>query len=119
MNDHDHQLPGLLAQWRELTVREGEAIQAGQWAEVARHQRFKAELQPAISRADQAARSAPHLRAAVTELKALEQRNANWLGERISHAKRVRDEAEQSSRNLRRVRQSYASVTTSNWHSYS
>ncbi len=119
MSAHDQQLPGLLAQWRELTERESEAIRMGQWAEVHRHQREKQDLQLAISQSSPAARSAPQLRSAVSELMTLERQNAELLGERLSQARRRRDESEQSCRNLRRMRQSYGSVAQSNWHSYS
>lgn len=119
MSEQDHALPGLLAQWLELTKQEGDAIRAGQWTEVARHQQDKQALQPAISQVDPNVRSASRFRAAVSELMALERANSELLGERICHTRRMRDEAEQSSRNLRRVRQSYATAAPSNWQSYS
>ncbi|HTH46166.1 MAG TPA: hypothetical protein VMB21_01515 [Candidatus Limnocylindria bacterium] len=119
MNETESPLPGLLAQWRELTEREGEAIRAAQWPEVTRQQRLKEALQPAISRVDPEVRSLPRFRTAVTELMALERRNAEFLGERLGHLRRLRDESEQASRNLRRMRQSYAPASASNWHSYS
>lgn len=119
MSEQDHALPGLLAQWLELTKQEGDAIRADKWSEVARHQQGKKDLQPAISQVDPNIRSAPRFRAAVSELMVLERANSELLGERIGHARRMRDEVEQSSRNLRRVRQSYATAAPSNWHSYS
>jgi hypothetical protein len=119
MSEQDQQLPGLLARWRELTEQEATAIRSGLWSEVDRHQRDKRALQLTISQSSPAARSAPQLRAAVSELMALERENAELLGERIGQARRLRAESEQSCRNLRRVRQSYGAVAQTHWQSYS
>jgi hypothetical protein len=125
-----HDLFKTYDEWRDWTVREGEAIRVSDWPRVHSCQRAKMELQGRIIRFTQAARaevsgSGPswpeiehRLRQEVATLIDLENRNGETLAQVRCRALAEEAELDRSSRQLRQLR-SYAPVTRSAWSSYS
>jgi len=125
-----HDLLKVYHEWRDWTVREGEAIRSADWPRMHSCQNAKLELQDRIIRGTQAARAElvrsggdwteveAQLRREVTSLIDLEHRNEASLAEVRGRALAERDELDRSSRQLRQVR-SYAPVVRSAWSSYS
>jgi len=125
------ELRRALAEWRRLTTLEGQAIQTGDWQQVADHQARKSQLQADIQHALDLPRATPFASpqvhgqteteadSAVRELIALEQRNADLLAQ-----KRSRHQAESACltrtlRDLGGVRRAYCVNRGAHWHSYS
>jgi hypothetical protein len=121
----------LLAEWRRLTEREGEAIQNGDWADVAKCQDGKGNLCLDITRAmeemrtgavglEQAVAEAECRFAAIAgELVELESANRDLI---CAQRERHRSEWERlnhASRNLHGVRRAYGAASPQLWHSYS
>lgn len=125
-----HDLFKTYDEWRDWTVREGEAIRSSDWPEVHSCQRAKLELQGRIIRYTEAARAEvfrsgsgwseieQRLRAEVASLIELENRNGETLAQVRCRAMAEEAELDRSSRQLRQVR-SYAPVARSAWSSYS
>ena len=127
----------LLQEWRRQTLAEGAAIRAQNWPAVRECQRAKQELQTLLNGvtsqhltfhqkttepAQQAALKCQMLRCdpkLVTELVALESANRGLLDEQKRTLKAEQEELAGNSRNLRRVRKSYAGPGQSHWQSYS
>ena len=121
----------LYEEWRLQTECEGEAIRAKDWTKVSACQQAKHELEPLILDWTGAARREQHqrgheptaleqeLRGLLQELMQAEQRNQKWLAQHQAALQTRRVELQQTARNLRRVRQSYAPRGHSVWHSYS
>ena len=124
-------LARALAEWRRLTHLEGEAIRSDNWPGLTEHQARKAQLEKEIQHALALAREAPGapthtsremepgVDATVSELIALEERNAELLA-----VKRHRRQAESERlaltlRDLHGVRRAYGSNRGSHWQSYS
>jgi len=124
-------LARALAEWRRLTHLEGEAIRSDNWRGLAEHQARKAQLEEEIRRALALARATsavpthasrkmePGVDATVSELIALEGRNAELLA-----VKRHRRQAESERlaltlRDLHGVRRAYGSSRGPHWQSYS
>lgn len=117
-------------EWRNWTVREGEAIRCGDWNRVHSCQRAKLELQNQIVRFTQAARAEltssggdwmeveQRLRSEVATLIDMENRNGETLAQVRCRALAEEAELDRSTRQLRQVR-SYAPVVRSVWSSYS
>jgi len=125
-----HDLFKTYDEWRDWTVREGEAIQCGDWPGVHSCQRAKLELQGRIVRFTQATRAElassggnwteveQQLRREVATLIDLENRNGETLAQVRCRALAEGAELDRSTRQLRQVR-SYAQVVRSVWSSYS
>ena len=125
-----HDLLAIYNEWRDWTLREGEAIRCGDWNRVHSCQNAKLELQDRIIRGTQAARAElvrsggdwsaveAQLRREVSSLIDLEHRNEESLSEIRGRALAEKAELDRSSRQLRQVR-SYAPVVRSAWSSYS
>lgn len=119
----------LLEAWRHLTELEGTAICREDWASVAGHQNAKAALQEALTTARQreqtqgAAAPSGHedqrLRALVSEVMALEQRNREVLSAKRQHRQEELQRLNQANRQLHGVRRAYGSSSRSCWQSYS
>jgi hypothetical protein len=124
-------LARALAEWRQLTHLEGEAILSDNWRGLSEHQARKAQLEKAIQHALALARATPAvpthtsrqmepgIDATVSELIALEGRNADLLA-----VKRHRRQAESERlaltlRDLHGVRRAYGSSRGPHWQSYS
>ena len=128
--------------WEQCTWRERQAIQEGNWVEVAECQRTKEALQETILRATEAARRAeggaglktgvePAGRAPdsndlahelgqfVHHLIRLETHNAQMVWDRRQAAASEKAGIENAVRNLSRVKNSYAQPPPVVWHSYS
>ncbi len=125
-----HDLFKTYDEWRDWTVREGEAIRCGDWPGVHSCQRAKLELQGRIVRFTQATRAElassggnwteveQQLRREVATLIDLENRNGETLAQVRCRALAEEAELDRSTRQLRQVR-SYAPVVRSVWSSYS
>jgi hypothetical protein len=121
----------LLAGWRELTEREGEAIARADWPAVTRQQDLKAELRlrltPAFAAlqsaipetADAAGKQDGALDLVVSELVALETRNRDLLRSRRTARKAELDRVNATVANLRQLRRAYDQGPSSLWQSYS
>jgi hypothetical protein len=117
-------------EWRDWTVREGDAIRGADWSRVNSCQRAKMELQGRIILFTQAAREhlsttggnwpevEQRLRREVASLIDLENQNGETLAQVRCRALAEEAELDRSSRQLRQVR-SYAPVARSAWSSYS
>ena len=117
-------------EWRDWTVREGDAIRGADWSGVNSCQRAKMELQGRIILFTQAAREhlsttggnwtevEQRLRREVASLIDLENQNGETLAQVRCRAVAEEAELDRSSRQLRQVR-SYAPVARSAWSSYS
>jgi hypothetical protein len=124
-------LMGILAEWRRLTEREGQAILSDDWKAVAEQQQRKLQLREDISRARELAGSAPatnetvgggdkvKLNAIVSELVALETRNRDALNIKCQGRQAELARVNETVRNLRGVRQTYGGAHSHRWHSYS
>ena len=116
------ELSALCQQWRSLTEDEGEAIEAGAWANVDQFQTAKARLQPRIVEVSQrldAATHARHFREVVEELMQLERRNSALLHSRRQAAETQKQELDRTSRHLRQLHKSYVPPARTHWQSYS
>ena len=124
-------LARALAEWRQLTHLEGEAILSDNWRGLAEHQARKAQLEKEIQHALALVRATPAplthpsmpmepgVDATISELIALEERNADLLA-----VKRHRRQAESERlaltlRDLHGVRRAYGSNRGPHWQSYS
>lgn len=116
------ELSALYEQWRGLTQDEGEAIEAGAWANVEQFQAAKARLQPRITEVSQRLDAAAHerqFRAVVDELMQLERRNSALLQRQRKAAEQQKQELDRASRTLRQIHKSYIPPARTHWHSYS
>ena len=125
-----HDLIRTYHEWRDWTIREGEAIRSADWPRVHSCQNAKLELQDRIIRGTQAARAElarsggdwaeveAQLRKEVSSLIDLEHRNGESLAQMRCQAQAEQAELDRTSRQLRQVR-SYAPVVRSAWSSYS
>ena len=116
----------LLQEWRRHTLAETEAIRLRNWANVQACQDAKAELQELLSQNSNwpggnpsAAAPGEPLRKFVEEIIALESRNRDLLASQKAVLEAQRTELHDRSRNLQRVRHSYAPAAGSRWQSYS
>ena len=125
-----HDLFKTYEEWRDWSVREGNAIRSADWSQVNSCQRAKMELQGRIIQYTQTARNhltatggnwpevEQRLRSEVASLIDLENRNGETLAQVRCQALAEEAELDRSSRQLRQVR-SYAPVVRSAWTSYS
>jgi len=125
-----HDLLAIYHEWRDWTLREGEAIRCGDWNRVHSCQNAKLELQDRIIRSTQTARTElarsggdwaeieAQVRREVSSLIDLEHQNGEVLAQKRSEALAEQAELDRSSRQLRQLR-SYAPVVRSAWSSYS
>jgi len=117
--------------WREWTETETDAIQASNWAQVSQCQEAKRALQPLIIRLTEDAQSEAasegwswsgteqELRRIISSLIGLESRNGELVAAQRQAALAQMNALKDTSRNLRRVRHSYAPSATPHWCSYS
>lgn len=120
-----------LAEWRQLTDLEGEAIRSDNWQGLAKHQTWKTQLQAEIQSALAFVRAAPSAQehtsriadgqfdSVVGELVALESRNRDLIA-----AKRTRRQAESEGlsrtlHDLHGVKRAYGSGRSLHWQCYS
>jgi hypothetical protein len=129
MNARDR-IAYFLGQWLQLTQLECQAIQKGDWMELTSIQTTKASLQPSLRTtldlwkkenaiAGRPDESQPFYRAAVDHLLALETRNIELLIARKESLLERKRWIEQSARNLRMVRDSYARKPAIAWQALS
>lgn len=115
-----NELPGLYAEWRELTGAESVAIRSERWAVVTELQRRKTDLQDRLSRRQPADPPAgPELAPLIRELMVLEAENARLMDAKLEAGRQQRDELDRSGSNLRRLRGSYGQARATTWQSYS
>lgn len=125
-----HDLLTIYHEWRNWTLREGEAIRCGDWNRVHSCQNAKLELQDRIIRSTQTARTEltrsggnwaeveAQVRREVSALIDLEHQNGEFLAQKRSEALAEQADLDRSTRQLRQIR-SYAPVVRSAWSSYS
>jgi len=116
------ELSALYQQWRSLSEDEGEAIEAGAWANVDQFQTAKARLQPRIVEISQRLDVDTHerrFRKVVEELMQLERRNSALLQHRRHAADEQMRELDKASRHLRQLHKSYVPPACTHWQSYS
>jgi len=116
------ELSALYAQWRRLTVDEGEAIEAGAWTHVEQYQSAKSRLQPRIVEVSQRLDALTHeeqFRPLIEQLMDLEHRNRERVQEQRRSGRRQQQELDRSSRQLRQVHDSYVPQARAHWQSYS
>lgn len=114
-------LPELLQEWRSLTMAEGKALRARDWPRANECQTAKQDLQPRLARAlailePDGLESA---RPMITEIIALATANNEWITGQKEALKASQLQLDENTRNLRRVRQSYAAPSPARWQSYS
>lgn len=111
----------LLAEWRSLTEREGEAILKEDWKSVSEQQQRKEQLQEIIERAAKANGASGNARvnALVAEVMALETRNRDVLATKQQNRRDEIQRVTETTRNLRSVRRTYGEVPAQRWQSYS
>jgi hypothetical protein len=112
-------LTDLLSEWQRLSLQESAAIRAHDWKTVAACQELKAGLQPGMDNCPNQFPLPKFVRTLVDELTTLESRNRDWLQDQLASLRLEQTELEGSSRNLRRVRNSYGNSGSSHWESYS
>jgi hypothetical protein len=124
-------LAHALAEWRRLTHLEGEAILSDNWQGIAEHQARKAQLEGEIQHALALVRSAPAapthpsrkmepgVDATVSELIALEGRNAELLAVKRHQRQAESERVALTLRDLHGVRRAYGSSRGPHWQSYS
>lgn len=112
------------AEWRRLALAEGEGIRAGDWTLVAECQsalrRLQTSLGPRLERARgrwaepevQREKNEIELRATLASLQEIERQNLRCLAARRRRLSEQVGQSLQSSRNLRRLQESYAAGTT-------
>ena len=119
-----------LDRWLHLTQLESQAIERGDWSELADIQTAKSALQRPLSAAleewktrnssnDSDSAAEPFFRKTIDDLLALETKNAALLEERRRAALERKRLAEHAARNLRLVRDSYAGIASNGWQAYS
>ena len=111
----------LLAEWRTLTEREGEAILKDDWKDVAQQQQRKEQLQTVIEAAHKqnGAGENASLNALVAEIMTLETRNRDVLAAKQQDRRAELQRVTENTRNLRSVRRTYGAIPTQRWQSYS
>ncbi|MGD1085889.1 MAG: hypothetical protein ABSA47_14225 [Verrucomicrobiota bacterium] len=125
----EEQMARLLQQWHQMTRAESRAIQAAAWPRLRAIQSDKARLRQPLSEAMKQWKaqesSAPRgvlsgkpIRAAVSRLIALEERNAQLVAARRQKARDQRLHLERAARNLLRVKKSYAPAAPVAWSSW-
>jgi hypothetical protein len=97
----------LLAQWLELTLAEGVAIQAAAWARVNQIQSSKTALQKSFDAVREHFAGENPFAAEVRRLLSLEERNRALLAAQFQRAQSEQDSLDQSYRNLRKIQRSY------------
>jgi hypothetical protein len=124
-------LLSVLAEWRNLTEREAQAILNDDWKKVAEQQQRKLQLREEISRARELAGAArttsdtagggdeDKLNAIVSELVALETRNRDALQTKRQSRQAELARVNETVRNLHGVRRAYGGNHSHRWHSYS
>lgn len=116
------ELSALYQRWRELTLEEGQAIDAGEWPLVELCQAAKSRLQPRIVEISQRLDLATHetlFRPVVEELMELERRNRHGLESRRQASELERQNLDRSCRQLRQLHRSYVPASRAAWQSYS
>ena len=125
------ELFGTYEAWREWSEAEGDAIRQLDLPLVAHCQQAKQMLQARIINLTQEAQAEwtrvgrdvaeaqREIRAVIQELILIETRNGEDLAEQRHNARAQCATLDQSTRNLRRVRESYAPVAAPAWNSYS
>jgi hypothetical protein len=114
------EMAGLLEQWLQLTRAEAGAIQYATWPDLRNIQAAKASLQKLLTdakerwnRENPGRASAPPdehpLYTVVCRLLSMETRNAEALAAKLRQANARKESLDEAARNLRNVRQSYAS----------
>lgn len=118
-------------EWQRLAEAEGDAIRAGDWIHACDCQNALKSLQPRIiehtARAHQEwgddetmrAVSENRLRAKVSHLIELEQRNYSLLDSRVRSARAELDKLQQANHTLTRIQRSYAPSRPPGWTSFS
>ena len=125
------QLMKLYERWGCLTIDEGEAIRAADWAKVAQQQAEKWMIRNQIHASSsqleaeiQAGRVDPksihkQIHYIVDELIGLEMENERALAEQRQLAQQEQWELQRSTQNLRRLQKAYAPAPGPAWDSYS
>lgn len=119
------ELAGILAQWRQLTHAEGNAIESSAWQELHKIQTRKAQLRQRLADAvkkcaDEQSLSAFPFQRELGRIISLLTRNGERLAGQLSRARARQESLEHSRRNLQRIHRSYLpSQTRAAWHSYS
>jgi hypothetical protein len=120
-----------LAEWRQMTDFESEAILSDNWQEVAEQQSRKAQLQIELGRLLALACTTPFSQAhtsramegkfdsAVSELMVLERRNGDLLATKRRCREAELERLAMTLRDLQGVRRAYGSVRGPHWQSYS
>ena len=125
------ELMPLLAEWRELTERETQAIREDDWKAVAEQQRLKERLAHEMTRVRE--RLSPGLNVGetvledqehrlggiVSELIALEMRNRDSLSAKRQARQGELTRLNQTAHNLRGLRRTYGASARQGWQSYS
>ena len=118
-------------QWESLSEAEGQAIDAGDWAEVARVQAAKQQLQQGIVSATEVVRASAQAAGVagarlenefhqlVDHLIHLESRNRDQIIAKRKRAQEAWAELQLASQNLRQIQRAYATPRGARWQSYS
>jgi hypothetical protein len=111
----------LLEEWRQWTLAEASALRTRDWDQVAAAQQAKQRLRPVPPQAPEKAQpdDAARVRCLVDELVALETANRDWLATQTAGLQTRLSELQGTTRNLARLRSSYAGAHRSHWQSYS
>jgi hypothetical protein len=123
-------MAGLLQQWRQMTKAETQAIHAAAWPKLQEIHSSKALLKTSLNDtlakwwAQQSSEYRtgefdPPFRAEVSRLIALEAHNAQLVAARQQKARERQQQLERASRNLGKVRRSYAPQTSGALNSWS
>jgi hypothetical protein len=118
----------LCGEWRELSNREGAAIAAGQWTQVAEAQLTKESLQKQIGSSISALRKeaaqegtdvTSWLQGLGAELIAIEEKNCRLLKDQETVFCQQSKGLQKSRRSLRQMQKAYTGAAAPVWHSYS
>lgn len=117
-------------EWRQWTLDEAAAIQAGNWPEVTRCQEAKTQIQQRLTSHFQSPEGRPaspladgrwpaELRPLLAELIQLERDNRNTLANQVTQARARTADFRRSHSNLQRVRSAYGRRPQSPWQAFS
>jgi len=112
-----NELAGILAQWRQLTSAEGQAIQRANWKSVREIQTHKSDLKHSLAEAvrkcaDEDAAGGARLtafpfRAELGQIISMLNRNGELLAAQMRRARAEQAALDQAKRNLQRIQKSY------------
>ena len=124
-------LYGLLAEWKKLTLAEGEHIRSGDWNALESLQSKKVVLQQSIETQEKAFsenrlisdelknQERTRLKQMAAELLHLEKTNEALLSDRIAEADRQLKSSSKTIQSLRHVQKAYGTGRHSFWQAYS